>query len=615
MALPLISRLPGAVPHSRGSIRTAHFLVALTGTPASRRWQRILTSDPQPQLLTSDSRLAAWWSYREPRHAFASQSDRRVIRLQSGDRCNETAPCAGCCASTSVEIDVAATEFLATTGSVGLPPMYLFSGNDIAAVTSAPALMPALLGEVLALDSEAVLELLRIGYPQSTGTVYRSLRWLPAASACRVFIDNSSQPRARIEPVTVAVSTDSGRTPEDLFLESIRLRDVGQSVLSLTAGVDSRAILAACLFLDVTPPAITLAGRSRRSVDAIVAAQLCRDAGLRHDVVRLDHAFENNLAFYVERASLLSGGLASVTEAHEVFFAERVRERGLRRISGIAANQLVRSGFEAVRLRSADRRILTSEFVAGVHTPHPRAHLLRSLPEDPYALRELLLRQELPLASQANFSIGNSYYTQQVPYADSALARAIPPAPSRALHHLGSPALHLSDLRHRFFGEHHDSSFQLALIRRAGGMIARTPINWGWTPHGSISVRGRLRGIQALLDILVSRSAALRGLRQSVRVEGTHVIRDLSQWLVGPLSALLQDTLRSDDVRTSGILEFSNLIGRLDRVRRPHPNDHAALIAALDVALAMQLSKPRSSAAVLSAFGFSSRTASDVSLS
>jgi len=77
---------------------------------------------------------------------------------------------------------------------------------------------------------------------------------------------------------------------------------------------------------------------------------------LPHVVVSLDEQFRRDLPTYVVEASRLSGGLASLGQAHEVYFYRQLKGLGSRRLSGILGNQSDDEAWRELSSRNASFR-------------------------------------------------------------------------------------------------------------------------------------------------------------------------------------------------------------------------------------------------------------------
>jgi hypothetical protein len=94
------------------------------------------------------------------------------------------------------------------------------------------------------------------------------------------------------------------------------------------------------------------------SLDARLAAAVCRPYRIQHEVIGFDESFAAEVGERALTASRLSGGLAAVGEAIEVAFYERIGGPWRSRISGFLGNQIGRGGHEQVSLRRGHTDVL-----------------------------------------------------------------------------------------------------------------------------------------------------------------------------------------------------------------------------------------------------------------
>ena len=256
--------------------------------------------------------------------------------------------------------------------------------------------------------------------------------------------------------------------------------EVTSSVLSLTAGLDTRTVFTTLADQNRLVPAVTMSGVNR-SLDARAAARLCRAYGVSHSLVTIGDRFARGLADYVQEASRLSGGLASLRQAPEVYLYHQLGGSFDARISGNLGNQVGRGGTEGVSTRRAELGILSPALRdASTEAGH---WLLRQLYGSGMSAIEFILQQEIPFSSVGNFSIGNHFAVQKSPYADRALVETLSMRPVGGSAPSGSLIkMRLRDLKHRFFGEPESTSFQRSLLQR-----------WEDLPRLTLSTTGGVR--------------------------------------------------------------------------------------------------------------------------
>jgi len=373
---------------------------------------------------------------------------------------------------------------------------------------------------------------------------------------------------------------------------NLRLKD---SLFALTGGLDTRAILAVLSQMDARPIACTISGNRTACLDARLAIALCREYGLQHILVTLGDQFVRDLPTYVLEASRLSGGIASVEQAHEVYFYRQVKDFGSRRLSGNLGNQLGRRGVEGVSTRNAAVWVLHEDLNASTSTESGKHWLAAVSGCSPYTLLQLLLEREVPFSSVGNFGIGHHFMIQQTPYANRRLIEAVMRSPlENGVNNVFTPRrARFRDMSHRFFGQPTAQSFQCKVIQAVGGAAASYPINWGWRIAGGVSLRGVSWGIVALADMVsAARYPRYALIRRGLSAVGLLGLSDITQyrlWLDTTLREFANDTLRSRSVKESGLFRGTALVRLLDEHYDGVMLHHSTLLATLDLALAHQV--------------------------
>ena len=207
----------------------------------------------------------------------------------------------------------------------------------------------------------------------------------------------------------------------EAFRRAVTNLHLTNSLFSLTGGLDTRAVLAVLSKTAARPTACTMSGSPAVCLDARLAMALCREYRLDHVLVTLGEQYVRDLPAHVVEASRLSGGLASLDQAHEVYFNRQLNGVGSRRLSGNLGNQLARRGLEAYATRDAAFDVL-NEGLARAASVQRQQHWLDSATRNSEStLLQLLLECEAPFSSIGNFSIGQHFMIQQTPYANRLL--------------------------------------------------------------------------------------------------------------------------------------------------------------------------------------------------
>jgi hypothetical protein len=481
------------------------------------------------------------------------------------------------------------------TSITGLPPVFDCEASGLRVFASDLHEVRSVRGVNLQFSLQGVRDLWTIGYPVSRRTLFEGIMLAPAGSRITIKDGNSIHVERSwaIDCQSISRSWEEYISlQKESFRKAVERIDTSRSFLSLTGGLDTRAILAALVEKGRQLPVATLSGRNT-TLDARIARKLCNAYKLSHTTIALNEEFYQNLGSYATEACRLSGGLASVSQAHEVFFYKNAGGLGTARISGNLGNQIGRGGTEGVSMRNADLSLLSAE-IHDCLSDGTSTHWYEGQDQKSSKLDfQFLVQNEVTFTSVGNYGIGNTFAEQQAPYSSRELIEASGGMPERPETDgkLSLFRLRARDLHHRFLGETADRSFQVKLIREIGGFVSQCPINWGWRACGGLSLHGLLVGFGAFIDASV-RSASvhppfMRWVLDRSGISGLHEYRDLNQWIGKELRELVQDTLRSEKVRDSGLFDNNRLRKALERQEEGRKKDAKTLIAAIDLGLAI----------------------------
>lgn len=495
-----------------------------------------------------------------------------------------------------VEFDISRNYFKLITSIVGLPPLFIYRSSIFTVITSDIYLLARISSVNLHFNIQAVGDFCQIGYPISGMTLFKEVMLVPGGTS--IVLESDGQ----LQQVTMPVFINSQEFANDwttyLDLQTNTLRkamraiDISKSFFSLTAGLDTRAILAMLVAEKRFLPAYTLTGKTL-TLDAMIARDLCIAYDFSHTAVVLGDSFFTELPDYIIEASRLSGGLSSIDQAHEVYFYRSIGKDNEARLCGNLGNQVGRRGVERVSLRNADLSILSNLIRT---TAKRNDHWYANEKADGGAPDfEFLIRNEIPSSSVANYCIGNHFVIQQSPYANRGLIENVirMPKDSQADKKLTVWELRLRDLKHRFLGQPPEKSFQIRLIRETGGYLASYPINWGWKATGGVSLKGIIYGSLSFMDALTAsrgvQSGTLKKALDVLGITGLHVYKHTDLWLRSFLKEFVYDTILSLATRQSGLFEISNLSKMLDEHYSINKFHEKEVILALDLALAREI--------------------------
>jgi hypothetical protein len=494
-------------------------------------------------------------------------------------------------------LDLLQGSFSVRSSVVGLPPVFVYRHSKGILVASDLYLLSRFPSLRLRFDKSAVLDLFRIGHPVQHRTLFENVSLMPAGYQLQFEATGRTKSRRFWQPPRPDPMADWEvflEAQSNAFLEAMRRLDKASTVLSLTAGLDTRTILAALIRDGVHLPTVTLSG-DRLSLDARIAAKLSRVYDLQHEVIRLDNSFFRQLPEYVMEASRLSGGVSGIEQADEVFFNHTISKGARARLSGNLGNQVGRGGTEKISMRAANPSLLGGYFTEeseNVGVAHWYSEYGAGSDTLDY---EFLLQQELPFSSVGNYGICNHFLVQRTPYADTTLIEAMKYMPCRPNQkkRLSLMQLRLKDLRHRFMGEPERYSFQRNFIREVGGFVAECPLNWGWKASGGFSSVGVFYGIKSFLDMGASSSgwdsSPVRYLWSSFGITGMHQFKRTKDWFRGCLKDFVHDTLLSNRINADEFFDQKEMNRQLKEHYSGIGNHYKSLTTALTLCIARKV--------------------------
>jgi hypothetical protein len=516
------------------------------------------------------------------------------------DRSDFLKPAAG---GVPIRYDAATQRLQFSTSMVGMPPMYVYRGEHIQAITSDVHLLLTIPGLRLELEPNSVAELGYVGHPVEHRSMFKHLTLIE--SGVRATFDGAG--RLSIDETWRLPDAAPLTWPQFIeaqiaaFEGALRDTELQRSFLSLTAGLDTRTVFSTLAAQHRLLPAATMSG-ARLSLDAMIARRLCQAYGVEHMVITFANDFTSALPRYVESASLLSGGLASLDQATEVHFYNQLDDRFQSRLSGNLGNQVGRGGTEGVSLRGANAKILSPRFHAAAETAsRERGHWLLSRLNDTQRARlEFILRNETVFTSVGNYSIGNHYAAQQSPYGTRELIETLAQRPTDDA---GAPSssklkMRLRDLRHRFLGEPEERSFQRTLVKRDGGFASECPVNWGWKPSGGISPTGFALGGATFVGMFARAkgldNGVLRGPLNLTGLPSLHDFRESRRWLKESMHQFARDLLTSQETRNADLFEANEMTRVMDDHFAGRSDAYHTIVFAMDLALANRVFVARS---------------------
>jgi asparagine synthase (glutamine-hydrolysing) len=204
------------------------------------------------------------------------------------------------------------------------------------------------LPELRAFDQEGVAQFLAFGCTLGQRTLFRGVQSLPGASAwsfkngnCKkrkYFFQETweSQPILPAEAFLAEFKQTFPRILRRYFESESRIG------ISLTAGQDSRMIMACLPKAGEKAVCYTFSGEKRDTLDALLAAQIAEACGLEHQMLRLGRDFFSDFASHVDRTVYVTDGYLGSLGAHEIYLNNQARALSPVRLTGNFGGEILR---------------------------------------------------------------------------------------------------------------------------------------------------------------------------------------------------------------------------------------------------------------------------------
>lgn len=545
---------------------------------------------PSRYELVSSSDRRNKIAYRERRPESGAESSPPPPLMVLGDDCElaSSPPGANVGNATTLEFNLEDGTLEALTSIPGLPALYVVETPDAMCVTSDLFLLPCVQGLSLRFDPAGIADLAYVGRPVGFRTLFAGVRMIPGGS--RISLRNSGD--ITVETVWTPPQRDPCDSWDDYtalqaeaFATSVASLDYTSCSLSLSSGLDSRATLAGLIANQATVSALTVSG-DRQCLDARAASKLCAAYGIEHQTIRLGETFRGSLPELAARASLLSGGTASMWSAAQVYcYGQLGDPPATMALSGYLGNQIGRRGTEGLTPRNVDTSILAQRLVS-MPEPGAPAWYAEAMQSDGFLETQFLIQQESTFGNLASYQIGNTHSVQQSAYAYRPLIENMWRIPASEDTETSS---HVQNLKHLFLGEPLGESFQRRYINSVGGLVAKYPVNWGWRSRGGVSLIGLGWGGLALLDAVVSSrlsETAAPSVTKALGIAGLHEFRPAHEWMRRDMKPFVYDELLSQTSLESGLFDTPTLQRLLDSYYSDGGRGFKEIVMALDLALA-----------------------------
>lgn len=396
-----------------------------------------------------------------------------------------------------------------------------------------------ILPELRCFDDEGVGQFLKFGCTLGTRTLFKGIQTIPAGSVWR-FEDGkcnkttcfSPEEWERQEPLSVE---DFESEFHNTFTRAVpRYFECASRIgISLTAGLDTRMLMACRPKTSIDPVTYTFDGPMGRTADSRLAAHVARALGLEHHVLRLGPDFFSDFGSHVDRTVCITDGCFGVTGAHEIYLNRLARQLAPIRLTGNYGGEVLRevSTFKPLDLSPSlfnpDAATIAGSSTNFLDKQHPVT---------------FAAFHEIPWKLSGSLRAGESQVAIRSPYLDNdlvALAYRVP-----------------TELRR-------SPEAAMQLIQRNNCLLAKIP-----TDMGLLGQSSRLEGIvrRALakavckLDYFSSEGVPpslwfldsfTSGIASVLRIAGTHKYLRYRNWFRHQLAGYVRDAIADVRLRQS----------------------------------------------------------------
>jgi asparagine synthase (glutamine-hydrolysing) len=311
----------------------------------------------------------------------------------------------------------------------GFDRLYLHETDDAIYFASEAAPLLRVLPQLRKFDYEGVNQFLAVGCTLEGRTLFHGIHLLPAGSVW------SLSPGRCIKRVYFSPTTWESQpvlTPLDFqqkfqaTLSRIVPRYFASEPklgIALTAGLDSRMVLACRPRLDRKPVCYTYGGQSGEMLDTRLASRVAHQCGMDHHVLRIGSEFFSNFGSHFDRTIQATSGCFGLLGAHEIYFNRLARQLAPVRLTGVCGGEVLREvcTFKPLRLHpellNPEARRMVAEY--SKHFTRERQH--------PVTFAAF---QEIPWNIHGSLAACRSQVTFRTPYLDNELVALAYQAPA-----------------------------------------------------------------------------------------------------------------------------------------------------------------------------------------
>ena len=312
----------------------------------------------------------------------------------------------------------------------GMSRLYTYEGKDVILFGSEAKSLLKVNPELRVIDPEAFAQFLRYDCIMGDRSLFKNVALLPGGSAWsfdrrggvtkkRYFDFKEWEQQDTLSPNEFYEKFTSAMTQ----IGATYAGDIKKVALSLTAGLDTRAVLASLLLRDHSFPCYTFGGVWGETFDIAIARKLAAVHNQPFQAIKINGDFFKNFASLAEQSVYISDGNHNAFGAHNLYFNRIARKIAPVRLTGKYGSEVVR-GRRLIAFGSFPLHAVASDlrpFLQQVRPPHEVNRLNHPLSRT--------VQEDIPWYMAGTLSLEQSQLTIRTPYMDNGLVRLLFQAP------------------------------------------------------------------------------------------------------------------------------------------------------------------------------------------
>jgi asparagine synthase (glutamine-hydrolysing) len=230
----------------------------------------------------------------------------------------------------------------------GVERIYFHETSEAFYFASEAKALLRILEQLRSFDEEGVAQYLALGCTLESRTLFHGIEMMPGASLWSFENGNCQKKRYFTPDTWEAQPTLSAEEFQTQFQETFkrilpRYFELDSEMgISLTAGLDTRMIMACRPETKEKPVCFTYSGERLDTLDARIAGRIAAVCGLEHHALRIGRDFFDGFASFADRTVYLTDGYFGVLSAHEIYMSRLARQLSPVRLTGNYGGEVLR---------------------------------------------------------------------------------------------------------------------------------------------------------------------------------------------------------------------------------------------------------------------------------